>query len=129
MLLAHFVKRNPGRRPSRWWRYDAPREPQGTRPGWWCDGKLEQPRERLGGTGTAAWEVFNVGIAYHCGIPSAWVTPEDLEWCAADAVPIDPTDPPIYEAQATYLRRFGLFRPGEERRLPADAFEPEKVLP
>ena len=32
-------------------------------------------------------------------------------------VAIDPNDPPLYEAQATYLKRLGLFLVGEERRV------------
>ena len=27
MLVPHFAKRHPGKRPSRWWKYDAPRQP------------------------------------------------------------------------------------------------------
>ena len=52
------------------------------------------------------------GSSYHCGIPSAWVDAEDVEWCTAEgiaAVPIDPADPPRFESQAAYLRRHGLF--------------------
>ena len=97
VLVAHFVKRNPGRRPSRWWTYDAPRQPMGTFPGWWCDGKFEQPRLRLGGVGTPAHEVLNVGPRHHYGIPAEWVGGENREWLTADgidAVPIDPADPP-----------------------------------
>ena len=85
VLVAHFVKRNPGRRPSRWWTYDAPREPQGTRPGWFDDGKVEQPRLRLGGVGTPSHEAFNVSTSYWLGIPSSWVSPEDVSWYTGTA--------------------------------------------
>lgn len=132
VLVPHFIRRNPGRRPSRWWLYDAPRQPLGTYPGWWIDGRVEEPRRRLGGTGMVAWEALNVGIAYHCGIPSAWVDAEDAEWLTAEgiaAVPIDPADPPRFESQAAYLRRHGLFMRGEERRLTPTDFEPEEVQP
>ena len=43
-------------------------------------------------------------------------------------VAIDPADPPVFESQAAYLKRHGLFLRGEERRLPVDAFEPEVVV-
>ena len=77
----------------------------------------------LGGTGTPAHEVLSYGPAYHCGIPSAWVSPEDVSWCTGTArdihgelinpqaaddpepflgVAIDPADPPMYESQAAY---------------------------
>jgi hypothetical protein len=31
--------------------------------------------------------------------------------------PFNPSDPPVYEAQASYLDRHGLFLRGERRRL------------
>ena len=128
VLLPFFVRRHPGRRPSRWWRYDAPRRPAGR----FGDGPHELPRMRLGGVGTAAMDVFAVEPRCHLGIPVEWIrTAEEIAWCRAEgieAVPaIDPADPPAYEAQAAYLRRYGLFQRGEERRLPPDAFEPEQV--
>ena len=60
------------------------------------------------------------------------MTPEDLEECTEAGIAatmIDPADPPRYEAQATYLRRYGLLLRGEEKRLPPDAYEPEAVVP
>jgi hypothetical protein len=41
----------------------------------------------------------------------------------------DPADPPRYESQASFLRRLDLFPPGEEQRLPADAFDDEVIGP
>ena len=146
-LLAIWLEDHPGTRPQIWWRLDAPREPPGTRPGCYDDGKLELPRERLGGVGTPELEVFNVATDYWLGIPRSWVEAEDVELYSGTAkdvhgeiimpeyigndfrgVAIDPADPPIYESQAAYLKRHGLFLPGEERRLPADAYAPELVL-
>ena len=109
---------------------DAPREPLGAHPGEWIDGRLEEPRQRMGGVGTPEHEVLNVSTSYWLGIPSSGVSPEDVEWLTAegiDAVPIDPDDPPTFESQARYLERHGLLSAHERRRLPADAFEPEKV--
>lgn len=48
------------------------------------------------------------------GIPTPWET-------------IDADDPPRFESQAAYLKRDGLFLPGEEERLTAADFEPEVV--
>jgi hypothetical protein len=106
VILAEHVKENPGTRPALWWQYDAPRQPNGTMPGWWCDGKLPELRKRLGGTGTP---ISPVNISY--GISDVWHD-------------IDDNDPPTFESQATYLKRHGLFLAGEERR--AD-FEPEAL--
>ena len=36
-------------------------------------------------------------------------------------------DPPIFEPQATYLKRHGFLLPGEERRLKKADWEPEAV--
>jgi hypothetical protein len=43
------------------------------------------------------------------------------------SVPIDPDDPPLYESQAAYLERHGLFLPGARRRLRKADFEPQAV--
>ena len=132
VLVAYFVRRNPGKRPSRWWLYDAPRRPPGAFEGWWCDGRLELPRMRLGGTGSALCEVFE-GVEPECwlGVPREWVRmPEDLRECTEAGIAatmIDPDDPPVFESQAAYLARNGLLMRGEERRLTPVDFEPEKV--
>jgi hypothetical protein len=111
VILAEHVKENPGTRPALWWRYDAPRLPVGTFPGWYIDGKLPQPRKRDGGIGTPAYEVSAIGPSFAYGIPEIWVgTDED--------------DPPIFESQAEYLKRHGFLLTGEERRA---EFEPEAV--
>ena len=39
-----------------------------------------------------------------------------------------PSDSPIFESQAAYLKRHGLFLPGEERRVAKAAFIPEKIV-
>lgn len=106
VILAEHVKAAPGTRPPLWWRYDAPRLPVGTFPGWYCDGKLPELRKRLGGTGTP---ISPTNISY--GTPDVWRG-------------IDKDDPPTFESQAAFLKRHGLLLAGEERR--AD-FEPEMV--
>jgi hypothetical protein len=44
-----------------------------------------------------------------------------------EGVAIDPGDPPVFESQASYLERHGLFLPGERKRLKKEDFEPEVV--
>src|SRR4030088_3518541 len=73
VILTEHVKDNPGTRPALFWRYDAPRLPMGTFPGCHYDGKLPQPRERTGGTGTPAYEVQAVGPTFAYGLPTVWV--------------------------------------------------------
>jgi len=61
------------------------------------------------------------------GIPEYFATQVDHD--VFDLTPIDPQDPPVFEAQATYLERLGLLQPGERERIPAEGFEPEIVAP
>jgi hypothetical protein len=112
-LLGVWLASNPGARPAAWWSYRAP-EPQ---------------RRRLGGKGTPRPDVLAYRPRLACGIPVDWITGEDLHtWPGLMAEPYDPADPPLFEAQAAYLRRHGLFLQGERRRLRAADFEPEAVL-
>jgi hypothetical protein len=55
---------------------------------------------------------------------------EDIHWHpfnTGGVIPVNPDDPPRFESQASYLRRFGLLLPGEERRLGPSDFEPEVI--
>jgi hypothetical protein len=108
VILTEHVKENPGTRPALWWRYDAPRLPVSAFPGCWYDGQLPEPRLRLGGTGTPAYEVRAVKPSFPYGIPDVWVG-------------IDEEDPPVFESQASYLKRHRVLFAGEERRA---GFEP-----
>jgi hypothetical protein len=102
-ILIEHVKENPGTRPALWWEYDAPRLPVGTFRGCWYDGKLPEPRKRLGGTGTSAHEKLNVVPSFSYGVSNVWVG-------------IDENDPPTFESQAAYLKRHGLLFAGEKKR-------------
>jgi hypothetical protein len=42
-------------------------------------------------------------------------------------VAIDSDDPPVYESEASYLDRLGLFLPGEKKRLKKADFEPDTL--
>lgn len=145
-VLARWAVEKPGTRPSLWWKYDAPRMAEGTYPGWYFDGSLPEPRRRLGGTGSAAHDVLSYVPQFACGIPLCWITTEDVarytgkvkvrhghpvEWDypgkTFKGVAIDPNDPPLYEAQATYLDRHGLLLPGEAERLTKADYEPTRV--
>lgn len=130
-VLEDWIRTRPGTRPSWWWDFDAPREPVGAHPGCYYDGKLPQPRRRLGGTGTPAHEVLAYMPRTHYGIPMTWVTPFDVEYYGRRfrGQAIDPADPPIYESQAAYVERHGLLLPGERKRLRKADFEPEALLP
>ena len=147
-LVAEFVKQWPGCRPSCWWKYSAPRMQIADMPvdwhGKWFMEELRDPRKRLAGIGTPCFEVLAHVPTFHCGIPYPWVQPWEVLYYTGHAVDIhgkpisrqylgqdfggvavDPSNPPQYESQASYLKRHGLFLSGEEQRLSKADFEPE----
>ena len=134
-ILADWIKKRPGRRPSWWWIFDGPRASQETieRNRWvgtYYACELEEPRKRLGGTGTPKYEVLNYVPDFDLGIPTLWVTPRDVEYytdLAGEAV--DPMRPPCFESQATYLKRHNLLTKAEEKQLKPKSFEPEILEP
>lgn len=144
-IVSEHVANYKGTRPARWWQFESPRIPLGTYPDAWFDGKLPEPRQRLGGIGTPAFEVLAYKPRYSFGLPVDWITPWQVKWYGGTAVDIrgnpigslvptdfkgvaiDPNDPPIFESQAAFLKRHGLFLPGEERRLRKADFEAETV--
>jgi hypothetical protein len=144
-IVAEHVAEYPGSRPARWWQQSAPRIPLGTSPGCYYDGKLPEPRKRLGGTGTPASEVLAYVPTFSYGLPAIWITPWQVKYYGGTAVDIrgnpigslvptdfkgvaiDMSNPPRFESQATYLKRHGLFLAGEERRLRKADWDPETV--
>jgi hypothetical protein len=144
-VVERWAVEKPGTRPRQWWNFDAPRcdlksystdhtLPDGRR---WAE-----PRRRLGGTGTPLHEIAAYVPSFSFGIPNTWFELSDkpaglqrgdlLEAHYAEmarrGAPIDPDDPPVFEAQATYLERHGLLLPGERQRLTDEDFTPEKVI-
>jgi hypothetical protein len=108
-VLEWWLKERPGTRPWCWWRFDAP-----------------ERRRRVGGTGTTYSEFGNrdeYTPDFGLPTPRAWLT--GFEASSRDVEPFDPANPPIFEAEAVYLKRLGLFLPGEEKRLEPSDFEPE----
>jgi hypothetical protein len=144
-IVAEHVIIHPGTRPHRWWQYSAPRLPLGSFPGLYFDGKLPEPRRRLGGIGTPVSDVLLACVPiFGYGLPWIWVEQWQVMYYSGLAVDIhgapigdrypndsfkgvaiDPNDPPTFEPQAAYLKRHGLFLAGEERR---SDFEPETIL-
>lgn len=95
----------------RWWR----RENPGTRPSLWWKFRAPEPRLRLGGMG----EPSNRDM--WLGVPSYWWRPIRGDLQGARELSFDSDDPPLYESEPGYLRRFALLEPAEVRQLkPAD---------
>jgi hypothetical protein len=145
-IVAEHVADYPGTRPVRWWQYEAPRMPLGTFPDRYYDGKLPEPRRRLGGIGTPASDVLAYVPAFWFGLPAVWIEQWQVNYYTGIAVDIhgnpigdlypnnnfkgvaiDPNDLPLFESQAAYLKRLGLFLAGEERRLKKADYEPEAI--
>jgi hypothetical protein len=78
------------------------------------------------------------------GLPSVWITRWQVKYYSGLAVDvrgnpvggklaifkgvaIDSDDPPLYESQASYLDRNGLFLPGEKKRLKKADWEAEAI--
>jgi hypothetical protein len=143
-IVAEHVALYPGTRPERWWQYSAPRMAVGTFSGLYYDGKLPEPRKRIGGTGTPASDVLACVPTFSYGLPSIWISRQQVKYYTGiavdvrgnpiggklavfDGVAIDPDDPPTFESQAAYLKRHGLFLAGEERRLKKADWEAEAI--
>lgn len=113
-IVGEWAIRRPGSRPRCWWRWDAPRQPPGRYPRAWFDGELPEPRRRLGGRGRLWSEQFTAIVTdYEMGLPGG-------EW-----IDVDPSDVPIFESQAAYLKRFNLLTADEVKHLKPADFAPE----
>lgn len=144
-ILADWILARPGTRPWAWWAFEAPTAQvfAKNRP---ADGKKVAQRLRLGGVGTPSHEVLNYAPWFRFGLPVSWADAWSVayyngrardvhgnrigeEYHEGDfaAVAPNPNDPPAFESQAAYLDRHGLLTEAERRRLPVDAFTPERI--
>lgn len=143
-LLPDWIREHPGTRPWAWWEFDAPRWDR--KFGAFYDGTLPEPRLRIGGKGTPAFEALAYVPSFTRGIPDIWVSAFDVAYYNGRAKDIhgdrigteykeghfphegiDPAGPPVFESEAAYLKRHGLFLPGEEKRLTDADFRPEVI--
>ncbi len=113
-VMADWIRQNPCSRPHGWWTFDAP-----------------EPRRRIGGIGQADFECLAYMPHYDRGIPTRWITQDDVDTFGPDfkGIPIDRRDPPRFESEASYLQRLNLLTPAEMKWLQAhkQALEPERV--
>ena len=104
----------PGTRPFGWWKFDSPKQPPKSDA--WFEGTLPQPRQQVSGSGIPDFEKYPVFVpAFVFGVPSRWYQ-------------IDRSDPPYFEAQATYLVRMNLLTLAERRKLTEKDYEPESLF-
>jgi hypothetical protein len=102
---------------------------------------------RIQGIGVPKYEALAHGPAFHVGVPDMWVSAWEVSYYNGRSVDvhgkpigteyaeghfpylaIDPKDPPMYESEAAFLDRRGLFLPGERRRLKRADFALESIL-
>jgi hypothetical protein len=131
VILGEWIRRRPGTRPNWWWETDAP----------------EKSRRRLGGIGDAAHEFLNYVERYDHGIPRMFLDQRTVDLYNGrlrdihgnpvmgeytegyfKGRAIDPTDPPVFESEAAFLKRHGLLTARELSTLRKADFEPEIVL-
>jgi hypothetical protein len=111
-LLPEFIKQNLCQRPFGWWEYDAPR---------WDDpytdcyyhGTLPESRQRLGGVGDPIYEHLAYVPNFRFGLPTSWISTELADYYRKkendfQGVPINPSNPSVFESEAMYLKRHGL---------------------
>jgi hypothetical protein len=144
-VVQRWVVEKPGTRPTLWWVYAAPRVTRGTFKTFGGDA-LPEPRRRLGGIGTPVHECLAYVPEFRLGVPCRWISHREVDLYTGKTtdvrgrpimqeargksfrgMPIDPDNPPLYEAQAAYLERHELLLPGERERLTGVDFEPEAV--
>lgn len=153
-IMKDWISNHPGTKPFAWWECDAPRW-QDPFEGVYFHGTLPEPRLRIGGVGTPHYEVLAYVPDFDKGIPTGWVSKSQEEYYNGRSVDIrgnktnqkwppgsgyyqegdfegkaiDPSDPPIFESEASYLERHGLLSPQEKKYLAShpEAMEPEMV--
>ncbi len=145
-IMAEWILKHPGTRPSLWWEYDAPRwnDPY---EGVYFHGTLCEPRQRLGGIGTPDYEVLANVPHFDKGIPTGWVSKSQEDYYNGRQVDIHghkigthnegdflgkaiaPENPPVFESETAYLQRHGLLTASEKTYIEKhpELLEPEKI--
>ena len=101
-IMAAWIREHPGSRPWAWWEIDAP-----------------EPRRRVGGTGTPDFEVLAYTPHYERGVPTGWITQDDVDIYGPNfkGIPVDPYNPPQFESEAAFLKRHNLLSITEIKHL------------
>jgi hypothetical protein len=100
-IVKEWIQKKPGTRPSLWWAYDAPKQPDGGS-GWFWEGTKPQPRRIVKG------DIEDHYFLYK-GIPRY--------------SKVDPENVPEFESEAAYLKRWGLLTPYELENLAEENYK------
>jgi hypothetical protein len=119
IAVTELIETRPGHRPAIWW-----------------DNRASEPRARLGGVGDLHGDVYGRGgyPRYRFGLPDEeWITAElqrkqEAVGLRVRGTPIDLRFPPVYESSPAFLKRHGLLRAGEDRRLSAGDYKPVAIV-
>lgn len=125
-----FIKQHPCTRPWGWWHFDAPRWDDSFGDCWY-HGALPEPRLRIGGSGRPSFESMGDVPSFSFGLPDSWPKQIDVECGLAKKRDVpDPDDPPIFESQASFLRRHDLLTSAEKGWLKKhpEALTPEQIV-
>lgn len=133
-IMAAWIMKHPGTRPTLWWDFDAPR----TLPG---------PRRRLGGIGTPGFEVLAHKPYFFKGLPVIFISKSQEDFYNGrqvdihgkkistynegdfKGVAIDSDDPPVFESETAYLQRHGFLTEAEKKFIEKhpELMDPEKI--
>jgi hypothetical protein len=105
LVLRWWVQAKPGTRPSLWWKFRAP-----------------EPRLRLSGIGSPD-SLRDMKF----GVPTVWGRPGRGDVHGPRELCYDVDDPPLYESEATFLRRHELLLPSERRQLTQADYAPVRI--
>jgi hypothetical protein len=103
-ILETWIKSKPGTRPSLWWAYNSPKQPD-TGSGWFFEGKLPELRRAEND------EELDETIWSYLGVPVCNYSEEIY-----------------FESQASYLKRHNLLTPAEKRILTEKDFSKAEAL-
>lgn len=116
-LLQDYIAEHPSKRPWGWWQWSAPRWDDPYTDCWYHN-TLQEPRQRIGGTGSPSYECMGNAPEFSFGLPVQWPKDIDVELgLAKESDLIDPANPPTFESQAAYLQRHGLLTSDETKWL------------
>jgi hypothetical protein len=109
-ILKEWISESPGTRP--WaWRWDSPRDKVLT----WLDHIFPVARAQVSGKGTTNVERYPGTLpTFHLGVLDSWHE-------------IDNNNAPMFEAEASYLKRHKLLSKEEERLLTEMDYKPESI--
>jgi hypothetical protein len=112
-ILKQWIAESPCTRPWAWWEWDSPRDESLMKQ--WRNRTFPIVRLQIVGEGMTNQERYPGTLpTFHKGIPDSWHG-------------IDNNNPPMFEAEASYLKRYNFLSKEEERLLTESDYKPESI--